>query len=43
MWPNQVISLIRSHGIATIAGNHDLKVLKIFSSQGECSTEKSSE
>ncbi|MCF2442585.1 metallophosphatase family protein [Dyadobacter sp. CY345] len=43
VWPNQVIGLIRSHGIATIAGNHDLKVAKILPSQDECSTEKSSE
>ncbi|GLU56405.1 phosphodiesterase [Dyadobacter frigoris] len=43
VWPNQVIGLIRKHGIATIAGNHDLKVSKIFSSEGECSIQKSSE
>jgi len=43
VWPNQVIGLIRSHGIATIAGNHDLKVAKILPSQDVCSTEKSSE
>lgn len=33
LWPNQVIELIRRHGIATIAGNHDLKVSKVFSTQ----------
>jgi putative phosphoesterase len=43
VWPNQVIGLIRSHGVATIAGNHDLKVAKILPSQDSCSTEKSSE
>ncbi|GLU52900.1 metallophosphoesterase family protein [Dyadobacter frigoris] len=43
VWPNQVIGLIRSHGIATIAGNHDLKVSKIHPSKETCSTEKSSE
>ncbi|MCF0054567.1 metallophosphoesterase [Dyadobacter sp. CY356] len=43
VWPNQVISLIRNHRIATIAGNHDLKVAKIFPSQDSCSTEKSSD
>lgn len=43
VWPNQVIGKIRSHSIATIAGNHDLKVAKIFPSQDTCSTEKSSE
>lgn len=43
VWPNQVISLIRSHGIATIAGNHDLKVSKILPSKDECGAEKSSD
>ncbi len=43
VWPNQVIGLIRCHGISTIAGNHDLKVAKILPSQDICSTEKSSE
>ncbi|WP_221392134.1 metallophosphoesterase [Dyadobacter sp. NIV53] len=43
VWPNQVIGLIRKHGIATIAGNHDLKVSKILPSEGECSKEQSSE
>ena len=43
VWPNQVIGLIRSHGIATIAGNHDLKVEKIFPIQDECSTVKNSD
>lgn len=43
VWPNQVISLIRSHGIATIAGNHDLKVSKILPSQDVCSAEKNSD
>lgn len=43
VWPNQVISLIRSHGIATIAGNHDLKVAKILPSQDVCSAKKNSD
>jgi putative phosphoesterase len=43
VWPNQVIGLIRKHGIATIAGNHDLKVSKILPSESECSKEQSSE
>lgn len=43
VWPNQVIGLIRKHGISTIAGNHDLKVSKILPSEGECSKEQSSE
>ncbi|WP_221393481.1 metallophosphoesterase [Dyadobacter sp. NIV53] len=43
VWPNQVIGLIRKQGIATIAGNHDLKVSKILSSQDECSVQESSE
>jgi len=43
VWPNQVIGLLRKHGIATIAGNHDLKVSKIFPSEGECSKEQSSD
>ncbi|WP_410479198.1 metallophosphoesterase family protein [Pedobacter miscanthi] len=29
MWPNEVIGEIRRRGIATIAGNHDLKVLNL--------------
>lgn len=43
VWPNQVIGLVRKHGIATIAGNHDLKVSKILSSEGDCSKEENSE
>lgn len=43
VWPNQVIGLMRKHGIATISGNHDLKVSKILPSQGDCSTEENSE
>ena len=43
LWPNQVIGLIRKHGIATIAGNHDLKVSKILPSEGDCSKEENSE
>ncbi|KAA6438935.1 metallophosphoesterase family protein [Dyadobacter flavalbus] len=43
VWPNQVIGLIRKHGIVTIAGNHDLKVSKILPSEGECSKEQSSD
>ena len=43
VWPNQVIGLVRKHGIATIAGNHDLKVSKILPSEGDCSKEESSE
>ena len=43
VWPNQVIGLIRKHGTATIAGNHDLEVAKIQGFQDACSTEKSSE
>ena len=43
VWPNQVIGLVRKHGIATIAGNHDLKVAKILASVGDCSKEENSE
>jgi predicted phosphodiesterase len=43
VWPNQVIGLVRKHGIAAIAGNHDLKVAKILPSQGDCSKEENSE
>ena len=43
VWPNQVIGHIRKRGIATIAGNHDLKVSKILPSDGGCSTDQSSE
>ncbi len=43
VWPNQVIGLVRKHGIATIAGNHDLKVAKILASLGDCSKEENSE
>ncbi|WP_310590183.1 metallophosphoesterase family protein [Dyadobacter pollutisoli] len=43
VWPNQVIGLVRKHGIAAIAGNHDLKVSKIHPSEGNCSKEESSE
>ncbi|CAG5007834.1 hypothetical protein DYBT9275_04136 [Dyadobacter sp. CECT 9275] len=43
VWPNQVIDLVRKRGIATIAGNHDLKVAKIYPSEDVCSTEKSSD
>jgi putative phosphoesterase len=43
VWPNQVIGLVRKHGIATIAGNHDLKVAKIPASDGDCSKEESSD
>lgn len=43
VWPNQAINLVRKHGIATIAGNHDLKVSKILPSKGDCSKEESSE
>ncbi|OJV17307.1 MAG: YfcE family phosphodiesterase [Dyadobacter sp. 50-39] len=43
VWPNQVIGLVRKYGIATIAGNHDLKVSKILPSAGECSKEENSE
>jgi putative phosphoesterase len=43
VWPNQVIGLVRKHGIATIAGNHDLKVSKIFAPEGECSKGENSE
>lgn len=41
LWPNEVIDLIRRHGIATIAGNHDLKVSKAFSTQEIEKPEKS--
>lgn len=41
VWPNQVIEHIRKRGIATIAGNHDLKVSKILPSDGACSTDQS--
>ncbi|KAA6439682.1 metallophosphoesterase family protein [Dyadobacter flavalbus] len=43
VWPNQVIGHIRKRRIATIAGNHDLKVSKILPSEGVCSTDQSSE
>ncbi|SKC18947.1 metallophosphoesterase family protein [Dyadobacter psychrophilus] len=43
VWPNQVIGLVRKHGIATISGNHDLKVSKIPPSVGGCSKEENSE
>jgi putative phosphoesterase len=43
VWPNQVIGLIRQKGIATIAGNHDLKVSRIPPAQEACSTEKNSD
>lgn len=43
VWPNQVINLIRQHRIATIAGNHDLKVSKIPMDTGACSQEENSE
>lgn len=43
VWPNQVIGLVRKHGIVTIAGNHDLKVSKILPSEGNCSKEENSE
>ena len=43
VWPNQVIGLIRKHGIATIAGNHDLKVSKILPSTSDCDNEENSE
>lgn len=29
VWPNEVIQLIRERGIATLAGNHDLKVTAV--------------
>lgn len=43
VWPNQVIGLVRKHGIATIAGNHDLKVLKVLPAEGDCGKEENSE
>lgn len=43
VWPNQIIGLIRKHQIASIVGNHDLKVSKILPSGGECNTQQSSE
>ncbi|MBU1820811.1 MAG: metallophosphatase family protein [Bacteroidetes bacterium] len=43
VWPNQVIGLIRQKGIATIAGNHDLKVSRIPRAQEACSTERNSD
>ena len=43
VWPNQVIEHIRKRGIATIAGNHDLKVSKILPSAGACSTDQRSD
>ena len=38
VWPNQVIGLIRENRIASIAGNHDLKVAKFLTKQDNCST-----
>ena len=35
IWPNEVINKIRQRGIATIAGNHDLKVKKKESEEEE--------
>ena len=29
VWPNEVIEIIRQRGIATLAGNHDLKINKL--------------
>jgi len=43
VWPNQVIGLVRKHGIATIAGNHDLKVSTVLPSEGDCGKEENSE
>ncbi|WP_025761172.1 metallophosphoesterase family protein [Dyadobacter tibetensis] len=43
VWPNQVIALIREHRIATIAGNHDLKVQLPTAPNAACSTEVSNE
>lgn len=43
VWPNQVIGLVRKHGIATIAGNHDLKVSTVLSSEGDCGKDENSE
>ncbi|WPQ60654.1 metallophosphoesterase family protein [Chitinophaga sancti] len=34
IWPNEVIDAIRSRNIATIAGNHDLKVSKSYMEEG---------
>lgn len=34
IWPNEVIAAIRSRNIATIAGNHDLKVNKSYLEDG---------
>lgn len=33
IWPNEVIAEIRKRGIATIAGNHDLKVIGLVTTQ----------
>jgi len=33
VWPNEVISEIRKRGIATLAGNHDLKVKGLFTNE----------
>jgi putative phosphoesterase len=35
IWPNEVIEEIRSRKIATIAGNHDLKVRKSYLEEGK--------
>ncbi|TDE18051.1 metallophosphoesterase family protein [Dyadobacter psychrotolerans] len=43
VWPNQVIELIRKNRIASIAGNHDLKLAKLLTKQDNCSTKESSD
>jgi predicted phosphodiesterase len=39
VWPNEVIHEIRKRGIATLAGNHDLKVKKLSPGAAETITE----
>ncbi|MCF6406259.1 metallophosphatase family protein [Chitinophaga filiformis] len=35
VWPNEVITAIRDRNIATIAGNHDLKIRKSYLEEGK--------
>ncbi|WP_345951236.1 metallophosphoesterase family protein [Mucilaginibacter sp. PAMB04274] len=34
VWPNEVTEILRRRGIATLAGNHDLKVQKMVTTSG---------
>jgi putative phosphoesterase len=37
VWPNAVTQMIRQRGIATLAGNHDLKVAKVITTRDSLS------